>query len=110
MVNQAYHDAPLTHGYGVSAVREHGVRGASVGMVHNRAGALPLTESDADIAAAKEAFSAEIAQFLSPLFWQLPEKIWGDLTLISQPTDFLGFDLYYGNFIRAGMGGFSWRR
>ncbi len=109
VVNQAYHHALLAHGYGVQAVREFADSGAAVGIVHNPAGALPLIETDADIAAAKAVFARETARFLGPVFHgsypetpAAPRRIApGDMELIGQPTDFLGLNLYFGNFVRA---------
>lgn len=53
MVNQTYHHALLCHGHGVRAVREHGGRGARVGLTDNSHVSIPVTETPADITAAR---------------------------------------------------------
>lgn len=115
VVSQAYHHALLAHGHGVSAVREHGVRGATVGLVHNPDVMLPVTETPADIAAAQTLFEQRNSHIFAPLFEgrytahylrttgkDRPVVQRGDLALISQPTDFLGLNVYAGTFVRAG--------
>ncbi len=114
LVNQGYHHALLAHGHAVQAVREHGGRKARVGLVHNPPTPLPLTETDADIRAAQENYSALNGQLMAPVFlgkypqeWlekvgaDAPEVQDGDMKLISASTDFFGLNLYAGSFIRA---------
>jgi beta-glucosidase len=118
IVNQTYHTALLAHGHGVSAVREHGGRGARVGLTDNSEGFIPLTETKADIAAARSAFITANTRVLEPIYRgryspdylraagaAAPKVQSGDLKLISQPTDYLGLNIYYGQFVRAGKGG-----
>ncbi|MDQ3814892.1 MAG: family 1 glycosylhydrolase, partial [Armatimonadota bacterium] len=115
VVNQAYHHALLAHGYGVQAVREHGGRGARVGLVHNPTTMIPITETPDDLAAAKAAYADGTDQIMAPIFKgsyprsflkkvgeNRPVVQRGDDQLISQPTDFLGLNLYAGTFVRAG--------
>jgi beta-glucosidase len=118
VVNQAYHHALLAHGYGVGAVRECGGRGARVGLVHNPDVPIPVTETPRDIAAAEKLFAQGNSHILAPIYLgryptdylrsagvNRPQVLRGDLTLIAQPTDFLGLNVYSGNFVRAGRGG-----
>lgn len=118
IVNQTYHTALLAHGHGVSAVREHGGKGARVGLTDNSEGFIPLTETKADIAAAESAFITANTRVLEPVFRGLysaeflrsagadaPKVQQDDMKLISQPTDFLGLNIYYGQFVRADKGG-----
>jgi len=53
VVNQVYHHALLAHGYAVEAVREYGGKRACVRLVHNPPAPVPVTETAADIAAAR---------------------------------------------------------
>lgn len=118
VVNQAYHHALLAHGQGIAAVRECGGRGAQVGLVHNPDVPIPVTETPRDIAAAQKLFAAGNAHILAPIYLgrypasylraqgaNRPVVQRGDLALIAQPTDFLGLNVYSGNFVRAGRSG-----
>lgn len=118
VVNRTCHHALLAHGHGVRAVREHGARGAQVGLVDNCAVAIPLTETPRDIAAARAWFAKNNSQILAPVLTgrypaeflrrcgaDRPQVARGDLALLSAPTDFLGLNIYTGNFIRAGARG-----
>ena len=118
VVNQAYHHALLAHGYAVRAVREHGGRGARVGLTHNPDVAIPVTETPRDIAAAEAWFARRNGPILTPVYTgrypvaflraagaDRPAVQRGDLALISTPTDFLGLNVYSGCFVRAGRGG-----
>ncbi|EIP97012.1 beta-galactosidase [Opitutaceae bacterium TAV1] len=118
IVNQTYHTALLAHGHGVRAVREHGGRGARVGLTDNSSVPVPVTETDRDIAAARTAFVADNIRVLDPVYRghysATYRRITGknaakyqkkDFDLISLPTDFLGQNIYTGYFVRAGKGG-----
>jgi len=118
LVNQGYHHALLAHGEAVRAVREWGGPQARVGVVHNPATPIPLTETEGDIAAARLSYERANGQLMAPLFLgHYPEEFLrsagenaphvqdGDTQLISQPADFLGLNLYAGHFVRAGKDG-----
>ncbi len=118
VVNQTYHHALLCHGHGVRAVREFGGRGARVGLTDNSTVPIPVTETPADIAAARKIFVAENTRILEPIYKgrynpaylraagaDRPKVEPGDLKLISAPTDFLGMNIYTGIFVRAGRKG-----
>ncbi|MEA2631132.1 MAG: beta-glucosidase [Chloroflexota bacterium] len=120
LVNQGYHHALLAHGHGVAAVRAHGGPGATVGLVHNHLPApqIPVTETEADVAAARAAYERTNRQLLGPLCWGLypdgflaeagadaPHVEPGDLDWIAQPTDYLGLNIYAGDFVREGLDG-----
>ncbi len=119
-LNQAYHHALLAHGHGVEVVRFWAGPGARVGLVHNHLPAppIPVTETPADIAAARAEYERTNRQLMGPLFLgeypdaflleagpDAPEVAPGDLALISQPTDYLGLNVYAGDFVRAGVDG-----
>ena len=116
VVNQAYHHAILAHGHGVSVVRAHGKPGSQVGLVHNHLPPppIPVTETDADIDAAKVEYERTNGQLMGPIFLgRYPDAFLeaaradapvvrpGDLDVICQATDFLGLNLYAGDFVRA---------
>lgn len=118
VLNQIYHNALLCHGHGVRAVREHGGRGARVGLTDNSAVPVPVTETPADIAAAKAWFVEKNEYLLSPVFRgeyaaahlkrvgaDRAKVERGDMELIGQPTDFFGMNIYTGVFVRAGQKG-----
>jgi beta-glucosidase len=118
VVNQAYHHALLAHGFAVQAVREFGGRGARVGLTHNPDIAVPVIENERTIAAAQRAFARDNAHILAPILTgeypaeylkrcgaDRPKWQKGDLEFVSQPTDFLGLNVYSGYFVRPGKAG-----
>jgi beta-glucosidase len=118
ILNQAYHHTLLAHGYAVQAVREHGGRGAKVGLTHNPDVAVPVFEEPDTIAAAQTQFAKDNAHILAPIYQgsyptsylrlcgaDRPRCEKGDLALISIPTDFLGLNTYTGQFVRKGSNG-----
>ncbi len=120
VVNQTYHHALVAHGHGVRAVREHGGKGARVGLTDNVIVTVPVDLQPANVAAAKRAFVAENIRVLDPLFTgrygAAYRKITGtdaarvergDLALISGKMDFLGLNIYTGFFVQATKGGRS---
>lgn len=113
-LNQTYHHAMLCHGHAVRAVREHGRRGSVVGLTDNPDIAIPVTETEPDIAAARAFFRERNAHILGvmadgaydPAYLarcgaDAPQVAEGDLALISEKTDFLGLNIYTGSFVRA---------
>ncbi|HVU16688.1 MAG TPA: GH1 family beta-glucosidase [Candidatus Didemnitutus sp.] len=118
VVNQTYHHALVCHGHGVRAVREHGGAGARVGLTDNSDICIPVTETEADIAAARAWFARRNehilgaihagqypASYLQRAGADAPRYEDSDFKLISLPTDFLGMNLYTGFFVRAGRDG-----
>ncbi|HWL15122.1 MAG TPA: GH1 family beta-glucosidase [Opitutus sp.] len=118
VVNQTYHHALLCHGHAVRAVREHGGRGARVGLTDNSIVTVPIDSRPENIAAAKRAFVTENTRVLEPVFRgryatsylraagaAAPKVQRGDLALISTPTDFVGLNLYTGHYVSAGRRG-----
>ncbi len=118
VINQAYHHALLCHGHGVRAVREHGGPGARVGLTDNASVSIPVSETAADIAAARGSFVANNARVLDAIYRgryapeylaragaAAPVHVAEDFALISLPTDFLGLNIYTGQFVRSGVAG-----
>jgi beta-glucosidase len=120
VIAQAFHHALLAHGLGVAAVREFGAAKAHVGLAHDLLVPIPVTETPADIAAAQSELAARNAHLLDPIFHRRygtaamlrrgqarPKVARGDMEIISQPIDFLGLNIYSGDFVRAGGRGRS---
>lgn len=118
VVARTYHHALLCHGHAVRAVRECGGPGAQVGLVDNPIVSIPVMRTEADIAAARQAFAADNLRVLGPIYGADPEACYteayrgnrpnvarGDFELIRQHTDFLGLNIYGGAFVRAGNDG-----
>ena len=96
------------------------VRWRVVGLVHNHLPAppIPVTETDADMAAARAEYERTNGQLMGPVFRghypdaflrsagaDAPRVEPGDMERIALPTDFLGLNVYAGNFVRAGADG-----
>jgi beta-glucosidase len=117
LVNQTFHHALLCHGHGVRAVRAFGGKGAQVGITDNCDVCAPVTETPADIAAARAWFvernlhildaihrGGYSREYLKRVGRDAPAVAKGDFKLISAPTDFLGLNIYTGYFVRARKG------
>jgi len=118
VVNQTYHHALIAHGHGIRAVREHGGKGARVGLTDNVIVTVPVDLQPRNIAAARKAFVAENIRVLEPVFTGRYSATYrritgadaarverGDLAHISRKMDFLGLNIYTGFFVQAGPGG-----
>jgi len=118
VVNQVYHHTLLAHGYAVDAVREYGGKHACVGLAHNPPIPVPVTETAADIAAARAEYTRQTEQLMGPLFLgaytasfleaaglDAPKVETGDLELISNKMDFFGLNVYFGDFVRSAADG-----
>ncbi len=118
VVNQTWHHALLAHGQAVRAVRQFGGPAAQVGLVECLETPIPLSETGADIAAARALFVQDCWRVLDPMHTgcyhpdylrsagaDAPVVEPGDFALITAPTDFLGVNIYRGRFVRAGADG-----
>ena len=114
VIAQCYHHALLAHGHAVRAVREFGAARAEIGLAQDLSVPIPVTETPADIAAAGRELQQRNAHILAPLYFgryataemraagrPQPVVHRGDLNLIATPTDFLGLNIYSGEFVRA---------
>ena len=103
---QAAHHLLLAHGKAVQIFRQGGHKG-EIGLILNLNGLLPMTDTEADIAATQRVHDETHALFLDPIFsGHYPQrlldfigshqpKVGGDdLALIQQPIDFLGLNYY----------------
>ena len=125
-VNRAWHHSLLAHGRGVRVIRQASKSpGCQVGFAPVFRTCIPATESAADIEAARRMmFDGRDRSMFEP-GWNLEPilngvytddllKLWGadapviregDMELIRQPIDFIGFNLYQSGLVRAGAGG-----
>jgi len=101
-----YHHVLLAHGLGVQALRST-APDACVGLAHDPTSRLPMIEDDAHIAAAAAEFDAVNGYLLGALFKgsypdgtpAFPANKPGDLQTIAQPLDFLGLNIYSGQYV-----------
>lgn len=118
VVNQTIHHALICHGLAVQAVRIHGGPGARVGLTDNSDICVPVTETPADIAAARAWYEERNAHILGAIHGRgysdaylarvgadAPVVQPGDFDLIGLPTDFLGLNVYTATYVRAGKDG-----
>ncbi|MGF1518265.1 MAG: GH1 family beta-glucosidase [Nodosilinea sp.] len=113
---QTSHHALLAHGLGCQAIRAAAPQPCQVALVDNYLATVPLTDSPADIAAAQAAFPRTgtnggilypaltgeySSQLLADLGENAPDIQPGDLEIIHQPLDALGFNCYTGVSVRA---------
>jgi len=118
VVNQTYHHALICHGHGVRAVRQFGGAGAVVGLTDNSSVGVPVFETPEHVAAARAWFIRANIRVLDPIYRgryderyladagaAAPKFEDADFKLISQPTDFLGMNIYSGVFVRSGGSG-----
>lgn len=118
VVNQTMHHALVCHGHAVRAVREHGGRNARVGLTDNCESVIPVSETPEDIDAARTHFAEGNWAVLDAIYRggyapaylrrcgpDRPKVARGDFDLISQPTDFVGLNIYTASFVRRGARG-----
>ncbi|MFN8662584.1 MAG: GH1 family beta-glucosidase [Thermomicrobiales bacterium] len=104
---QAAHNLLLAHGEGLSALRSEMRPGEEAGITLNLVPAFPAGDSNADLEAADRYDGFQNRWFLNALFRgtypddiarlygdAMPEIGESDLSLISQPIDFLGVDYF----------------
>jgi beta-glucosidase len=105
----AAHHLLLSHGWASEVIRRD-VPNAAVGIVLNLEHVDPLTDSEADVAAAREVDGSANRWFLDPLFRgcypddlsYTPPVQAGDLEAIAVPLDFLGVNNYFRFVVREG--------
>ena len=113
----AAHHVLLSHGRAVEALRAE-ASGAELGIAIDPIPMHPLTDSEADVAAARLEDGFRNRWFLDPVFHgcypddvlelveaELPAIEDGDLAEIAAPIDFLGVNYYRRHVVRAGDGG-----
>lgn len=113
VTNQTVHNALLGHGLATRVVRGN-VKDSFVGLVENDIAAWPVMETPADIDAARRAWKDMNSQRLFPIFTgkydeegyrrqygELPDYSDEDMKIISEPTDYIGINYYFGPAIQA---------
>ena len=113
-LNQTRHHAVLGHGLAVQAIRASAKSGTKVGLAENITIPVPVIETPAHIAAAERAMREMNAQYLTVIMegkytdWYLksagadaPRFTADDLKAISSPLDFVGVNIYTGQFVKA---------
>lgn len=124
-VNHAWHNALLAHGKSVKIIRESAKTSPTIGAAPVFNSYIPATRSDPDIKAAREQLfsvtdktTRHATWWLDPVFkGHYPEdglELFGadgppikdgDMEIIHQPLDFMGYNLYESAKTRAGAGG-----
>jgi beta-glucosidase len=124
-VLRVVHHTLLAHGGAVQALRRACSQKVKIGFAPTYGATLPATESEPDIAAAREAaFTVGTGSVWSLALWtdpiylgeypsqaykvfkgQMPEVKEGDFNLIQQPLDFLGCNVYSAVKISRGRDG-----
>jgi beta-glucosidase len=115
-VLQTVHHALLAHGLGTQAIRAATPTPAKVALVVNFDSYIPVIETPENIEAAKRAFVAEehngtvlvpaLTGAYNPTAIQAlgenaPKVEEGDMAIIGQPLDVLGYNNYTGSYVRA---------
>ncbi|HVU07336.1 MAG TPA: GH1 family beta-glucosidase [Verrucomicrobiae bacterium] len=115
-VLQTVHHALLAHGLGCQAIRAATPKPAKVSLVVNFDSYVPVIETPENIEAAKRAFVAEEHNgtvlvpaltgaynptTLAALGENAPDIQPGDMKIIGQPLDQLGYNNYTGSYVRA---------
>lgn len=111
----AVHHINLSHGLGVRAFRDSGLRG-EIGWVHALNPFRPVTSSTADVRHAENLSTLQRGIFLEPgagrgypeFFFEFAGKPSGyreeDLKVIAEPIDFLGVNHYFPSYARYAPG------
>ena len=115
-VQQTVHHALLAHGLACQAIRAATPKPCHVSTVVNYDSYIPVIETPENIEAAKRAFVAQehngtvvipmLTGQYNPQTWadlgaNAPDVQAGDLAIINQPLDALGFNIYSGAYVRA---------
>ena len=113
---QTVHHALLAHGMGCQAIRAASPKPCQVSLVVNFDPYIPVIETPENIEAVKKAFVAEEhngtvlvpaltgkynPQAIEKLGADAPNVQNGDMEIIAQPLDLLGFNNYTGTYVRA---------
>ncbi len=125
LVRQARHTVLLAHGYASRALRDIlGREKLEIGFAHNPWSTLPASNAPEDIEWARQLFVQNNSWWLDPLWkgaypaaeWEkcgddVPQIHPGDLELIGDKPDFLGLNLYFGDYASPNQNeGKPWRR
>lgn len=111
---QAVHNALLGHGLAVQALRANGSGKLEIGLAENPDVCIPAIETAENIRAAKQAFrminSAKLTaicegkypeEYLQNLGEDRPDFTEEEMKIIHAPLDFIGLNIYAGNYVVA---------
>jgi beta-glucosidase len=114
MANQVRHNGLLAHGLGVRAIRANGNPAVLVGLAENATTCVPVIETPEHIEAARRATRDKNAHFLTAVMEgkyteaylaregvNAPRVEPGDMEAIGSPLDFVGLNVYTGDYVRA---------
>jgi len=118
----AQHNVLLAHGKAVQALRAHSKQPGNIGYAPVGIVSIPATEDPKDLAAAERRMSSVSASHWDNVSWfdpvflgkypedaafisKLPRGYEEDLTIIHQPIDFCGTNIYFGTSVREGRDG-----
>lgn len=124
-VNRAWHNALLAHGKATTILREESILNAKVGAAPCFRTAVPMRNCPADIEAARQyTFNVIDDQMFNATWWMdpafkgeypedglalhgknAPNVKPGDMEIICQPLDFVGFNVYQSATVKAGQNG-----
>lgn len=113
--NQVRHNVILAHGLGVEAIRASAAPGTKVGLAQDPPTFIPMIETAEHIEAARRATRDASAYFLTPIMeGKYPESYLereganaprveaGDMEAIGSKLDFVGLNIYSGEYVRSG--------
>jgi beta-glucosidase len=121
----AGHHALLGHGKAVAAIRAHAKTKPIIGVAPDSFVHYPATDASADVQAARTSMFSITAKNVFNNSWfsdpmvlgqyppdgvalfagDMPGIVEGDMSIIRQPLDFFGINIYQGIGVRAGAGG-----
>lgn len=124
-VLRGVHNALLAHGRAVQVIRASANIAPKIGWAPTGDVAVPLTRSEADVNAARDAYwSIEDGSVWNQAWWSdpvikgaypqngleaygeaVPPHTDAEMAIISQPLDFYGMNLYNGHLVKAGADG-----
>lgn len=124
-VNRAWHNTLLAHGKAVRVIRELSPQPALIGSAPCFHNTIPASPSQADIEAARQAMFAMDGKHMFTSSWWLdpilqghypadglalfgsdaPTIKAGDMDVISQPVDFIGYNIYQSRLVKANAEG-----
>lgn len=112
--NQVRHNGILAHGLGLQAIRANTPAGTRVGLAENASVFVPVMETEEHIRAAQKATREGNAAFLAVLMEGKYPQVYldreganapkvepGDLEVIAGKVDFVGLNVYTGDYVRA---------
>ncbi len=116
-IHQTVVHTMLGHGLAVQALRANSAQPCKVGFVHNEGMSVPISETPANIHAARKRFS-ECCNVLAfhplmtgalPEWWvkqatangTMPQVSAAELKIMGEPIDWLGHNVYTGTYVRA---------